>query len=840
LKGPVLLRLKNPIDPTKEITINVLLWVKRGTITLDDIRKLRDTIYREAVHLVLVVTDQTLSPEIQDELSLLPQVIVMIVDLRDLIKLLVISLAKRRDIPVDDDLLAKAYSTLYEKYKLANQLEQWFRGMLKEGFILSFEGFSRDVLNALRFFINTSGEELTLQEIWEFGWNLRNLLPFGIESGIAPDIGFKVLDKSAKILEDYGFLKKAENLYKLVRHPSEDRVIELLEYCGGSISKDRLKRYFIFREPASYVFDNLLAYMSRKMLISIDKKGHVSLLKLSELQEKRQSLINRFYQKKFEYTEFIRGHSFIFNRIVTWKKKKTQIISISEMERTIEEISEKISTAVNEDVKRACTFILAELVEWYSYYVDKLLSAIYKSEENIRSLESNLKSLEERFNEWLARFSMIIGSEIAIQLQELKEVSEKLNEIKEYSLENLSDGQLEDEIKRTETFKSIQRNKTTVDIDLRMESRGDWTVAEYILVFDKIHHLNDYINAISEAINLLNSLLDKLESLFRRARSMLRSSVPANQPITNALKSAFTQTLKTITKKPLLPPNVIVVSVDELKDSLSNYISNLENDIKEAEAVHSEICLLENAEASFINVLLEIKSLERLYTKFWEEAVPALLRNEYERLNNDYSRQIEMLEQKLDSLYRFSTIRREVTTLRSTMERMNTLCQKLRHEYRKLFDDPKEYLRTGLKFVNKFKEKIVPKLTKSNITKLNEILNEIYAYYSEILSLVESLIEEASKRLINVEELRISRSKIVNEESVLRRKLVNEVKDLSEEETLILLNIIKAGVQQRSRWVSLSEICNMVAKEVEKSPEDVMKTVFNLYEKRFLMMGVSF
>ncbi|MEM2569759.1 MAG: hypothetical protein QXT67_07480 [Candidatus Bathyarchaeia archaeon] len=100
-----------------------------------------------------------------------------------------------------------------------------------------------------------------------------------------------------EILKDYGFLKEDAGKLIIQQHPSENRIIELLEYYGGITTKPTLTKHFIFREVASRIFDSLLDHMKRKLLLS-EERGGISLLKLSEVKELRESIVESFEKRK--------------------------------------------------------------------------------------------------------------------------------------------------------------------------------------------------------------------------------------------------------------------------------------------------------------------------------------------------------------------------------------------------------------------------------------------------------------------------------------------------------------------------------------------------------------
>jgi len=116
---------------------------------------------------MLIVTDREPQPEALEDLSFLPQAVLVLAEHRDLVKLLVISQAKRKGVEIDSSLLLRAYENILEKFNFNSRIGEWIKKMAENGYLLSYEGFIERTALACQFFINTIGTPLTLQETWE-------------------------------------------------------------------------------------------------------------------------------------------------------------------------------------------------------------------------------------------------------------------------------------------------------------------------------------------------------------------------------------------------------------------------------------------------------------------------------------------------------------------------------------------------------------------------------------------------------------------------------------------------------------------------------------------------
>jgi hypothetical protein len=495
-----------------------MIDVKREKLICDAVKQYSEVIIQQGVHLILIVTDREPYPDALEDLSYLPQVALIIVELRDLVKLLVISQAKKKGIEIDKNLLSRTYESIIEKIGLRSKLDQWIARMSEKGYLLSCEGFVDRTAQACRFFINTIGKSLTVRQSWEYGWKLKNLLPFNIKSEIIPDMGLDELSKHVEILKDYGFLKEDGGKLLLQQHPTESCIIELLEYYGGSTAKHTLAQHFVFREAASRIFDSFLDHMKRKLLLS-DDHGNIRLLKPSEIKEIREEVIEVFEKKRSALEQ--RG-GLSFAHILTWKKKGWQLISLAEIEQTVEELLQEIAVADNQDVIRSRTFIVKELVEWYKQYVDKIILSLEKSKENVENLKSEINNTKQKFDQVLSSIvkSTSLGS-IKVELQELTEIEKELEEIRQLSETEKSQEELEKMIRPLagdkETEDDMRKERLWTDVDEELEERGDirgyWTVAKYVLIKKKIEDVRKRIQELDSMLDSLNKTSQNLVNL---------------------------------------------------------------------------------------------------------------------------------------------------------------------------------------------------------------------------------------------------------------------------------------------------------------------------------------
>lgn len=527
MRGPLTFKIKMPGDPLRNFPVKAIIEVKRGEVKLEDVHRISNFIHQEGAHLALILTDHTPSFEVMEELESIPQIVLRVVEHRDLVKLFVISLAKQRGIDIDKNLLSRAYASMFEKIGLREGIMRWFEQMTKKGYLLNFEAFVDETVKACRFFINCSGEKyVSLEECFQQSWDIRNLLPYGIVSEIIPDMSLGALKNHVKVLKDCGFLEEEQGKYRIKRHPSEERVIEILERYGGSTSKSTLMRHFIFREAMERIFDSLLEHMERKMLIAYEHNT-IRLIKLHDVRRRREEFINKFQQCKREIHV---SSALPFAIILTWKENKWNLIPLESMEEVIEKLLEEVSLATSEEEIRSRTFLIEELVKWYETYTEIILLSKNKADETVRLLERKVGDIEQRCNIILDKLvkSMRIAG-LQIELSEIQKLKSKLNEIKQFVESREERDYLEKVLeplvggKRIE--REIRKEKLASDIDEEMEKRkirGDWTIAKYLLLKKEEYDMLNEINVLEKMLISLETLLGELETIVKEMSNLSR------------------------------------------------------------------------------------------------------------------------------------------------------------------------------------------------------------------------------------------------------------------------------------------------------------------------------
>jgi len=310
------------------------------------------------------------------------------------------------------------------------------------------------------------------------------------------------------------------------------------------------------------------------------------------------------------------------------------------------------------------------------------------------------------------------------------------------------------------------------------------------------------------------------------------------------LTMLFKETSKRITdriiRRPLFPLNVSIVTVGELNDALNRHVSFLKNAFENAKRASEKLESLKDSEETFFEDIRKIESLGALYQKFWEQDIPESLEEKKENIIQEYKDNLTEIEQKIQNFQDFITIETEISSVIQSIERLHRESQRLIRRYEELFDEIERYFRAGSKFIFRLQDNVIPKLIKSDKMKIDEIINKLQELYTNTLNWLESLINQILEENISIPEITKTRTTIFEEERNLREALINEIKDLDEERALILLEIVKVLASRRAQWLSVSEVCERVAKQLNKNAGIVKKTLIDITEKGYLTLGIGF
>jgi len=233
--------------------------------------------------------------------------------------------------------------------------------------------------------------------------------------------------------------------------------------------------------------------------------------------------------------------------------------------------------------------------------------------------------------------------------------------------------------------------------------------------------------------------------------------------------------------------------------------------------------------------------LGTFYEKFWEEKIPHFLKEKNTDIMRRYKEHLDYLQQEIDNFRDFDEIIKESEMIRIEIEELNKKTRTLLIQFDDLFEGIKRYLNAGSIFVKKLRENVVPRLVKSDKYQIEKILEDLATLYDGTLIWLDEILENITVKITEyISNPTKTRSTILEEERRLRETLIKEIKDLDKNESLILLKIVEASASRRISWLPLTEICEVITKQMSISYEKTKETILKIAEKGFLSLAVGF
>ncbi|MEM2194933.1 MAG: hypothetical protein QXG39_08310 [Candidatus Aenigmatarchaeota archaeon] len=297
---------------------------------------------------------------------------------------------------------------------------------------------------------------------------------------------------------------------------------------------------------------------------------------------------------------------------------------------------------------------------------------------------------------------------------------------------------------------------------------------------------------------------------------------------------------ETIVSRSPFPLNVNVINVTDLQQVIGRRVEFLQTEIEKAKNAKTKIHSLYEVEQSLVDTLKKLESLKMFYEKFWEEKIPQILSEKRKEIAQKYEETLTTLQGEIDNFRDFDKIAEKSEKTQLKIGELNKKAQKLFPQYEELFENIKRLLKAGSMFVERFKNNVLPKLEKSDKHKIESVLESFVTLYEGALAWLDEMLNNISEKGTHISDLPKTHKTIFEEERKLREALIKEIKDLQEQETLILMKIVETSASRRTSWLPLTEACKIVAQQIGIPSDKAKEIIMDIYEKGFLSVAIGF
>jgi len=309
---------------------------------------------------------------------------------------------------------------------------------------------------------------------------------------------------------------------------------------------------------------------------------------------------------------------------------------------------------------------------------------------------------------------------------------------------------------------------------------------------------------------------------------------------TSFFKKNASQFAESIAHKPPFPVNVNVVTIRDLYEALKDHVSFLEEEKQKARKAKEKINSLKESEEEFVNYWNKVQLFKKTYETFWEEKVPENLEKRQSEIIQKYCEKFDgLIKESAEKTYDFSGIEYACKKVTVFIQQLNRDLKNIIESYEELFGNVGRYFKSGIVFVTRLEVNVLPKLNKSDKTKITNILNALKKLYNDVLNWIDFAFDEILNKNASPE---ISETKtiVLEKERHLRESLVKEIKDLDEEHTKLLMEIVKILADRKVQWASITEISEILAKITGKGVQSIKKDLLDIADKGFLTLGIGF
>ena len=228
-------------------------------------------------------------------------------------RILVSYLAKKNDYDIESDYLKNEYRDIINDLNFENLLRNWIFNQTKKGIVIQDLSLkyvnSKDLVGALKFFINVNNESLDLEKILEK--NRKEILKFFTYGGkgkeVIADIESKSqLERASVDLISNGFLEKEQNeYYKVILHPIENRLLKILESRKEAFLLDEISKYFIKGAKNERLLEEVyLRLLEYKGTLFKNSQNFYGVRTIEEINNSINNSISRLNDEKSLYSDY--------------------------------------------------------------------------------------------------------------------------------------------------------------------------------------------------------------------------------------------------------------------------------------------------------------------------------------------------------------------------------------------------------------------------------------------------------------------------------------------------------------------------------------------------------
>ncbi|MEM3612661.1 MAG: hypothetical protein QW090_04820 [Candidatus Bathyarchaeia archaeon] len=831
--------LKCFLQPGIETTMSVAIYSSTIGINMTDVECIKDILRKEKVDLLLLLCAGNIDEDASKEITEMTRVLVIQFKTIRAQQLIALSLARDRNIKVNDKILRGKLELIYHEIGFFRLFNSWVEKCKNQGILLSdlikpSGGKDKDLADAMVYYLEKIEHPLTFQSIYEHVEQLRSFTLYGTKASFCPFDIEKPEDLQIyqKDLVANGFIKEnKDGTLEILLTPVEQRILELVKREVNTI--EEIKRNFIIIAQNKDIIEQVyLPILESKGRIVIEKDR----IKLVDFKELEHKTIKEFqaYCKKIEE---MKNQYWDYSHICISKERESKVIMIEDFDNFLKKLwsqYESVEIKYNEELRARLFYLINALLKYFngSLY-PTVYEAFNRGKEIVKEIGQYFDNIElllgrilEDFNKYSEKKYTLKDVEEYKVILELKEnVQKRLSKV--YTCEEIEKevDLLENSIYKVKgKFEGYPKyfyfrkppkeasyfNFKVYDIEQRILEQVKTKKEE---IQDECDEILDYINDSTEYYNEIGAELAKynISDVYKLSKVVFNS-------------------LKSCQAAPIKAPQLAFLSLGDVKSFFSELYRTLKG-------YSSKIRVSLDIINDFIRKEKELNLAKNIaFTKA----------NNLKSFFEGYESEIGIID----------SVASKIKEIDNKYESICQSCQSL-SEHIKSIDDFNKFARGKLDelsrltiSLNTFDGELI-ELCKErigyieayyfNITKMLDVLKEAGEDATSLKRAFKEITDEAIESLNNLSlgnDVKLKWREIEEDLKSLRKQLLERVKRiLSEEEFEVLLLIVEKSATRQ--WLALTEIVDVISSTTGKTSQQASEIIGKLTEKKLLKMGVS-
>jgi len=822
-----------------QVSIPSAIYTTTSRVNLNDVENIKDLMKRERPGLVFLVHLGGIDDDASNELNLMPQVLPMHIKPVRAQQLIVLSLARRRNIDINKNLLeGKLKQFLYE-LDFGRIFDSWMEKCRNEGILVedlrkTFGESDRSLAQAMSYCIATIDEETTLQKVFKESSRLRSFTLYGTKEVSFAPLDIETLERFSEYHHDLlsnSFIKQKEaGKIQVIVNPAEKRILEIMG--KGKRSIQEIKSSFVIFAQNKAIFEQVyFPILKAKGLIQIGKE-EISRVDKEELEE---SVFKKFKEYNDVLAERKNQPWWSYAHICHGKEREDKIIMLNHFDQFVQTLRQKCeepNIKYNDGLSMRLLYLLDTLLTHFWDVLEPLVSKAWDKGRTITINASQRKGeIESLLDRLLDDYNRFSDKKYA-----RKDIDDYLN-LKTYY------DRIDEVGKREYGFEEMQEGLEALRSQFRVRSKYEGVPCyfyydrpeEQASYFNyKVYQLERSLEAFSTRLGEIKGKCDKIVETRERFTSLgkqikarlLQYAIDKAYKLSLALHDTLMQCQITPVKaKPLtrLSLDDIKSFFEEVDKALAEFDRRVSTSLTYLEIILSKEKLILSMKDSLSR---RANNTAKFFEYHEEMATEAnAISVEVARIIDDFSMLSENVPTAAEKTISIDAINEKAKSIDANLA---TMVSSLNDADKRLLSQ----CRNSTKILETYQ---------NNIEKFLKVLKEGLIDVTMFGKAFDSTISEAIQSINNLslgKGVKITWKGIWEDLDQIKRKLFDEVKNvLSEDEFNVLFAVVDASTKQK--WFDASELEAQIVSQFGKTEKEAKDLVEALVNKQLLKKGVS-